>query len=36
MPTGAICHESRLGEIDKELAAAYDRAGKELSRSRSA
>jgi uncharacterized protein len=27
-----ICRESRLGELDKELAAAYDRAGKKLSK----
>jgi uncharacterized protein len=27
-----ICHESRLGALDKELAAAYDRAGKKLSK----
>ena len=27
-----ICRESRLGELDKALAAAYDRAGKKLSK----
>jgi uncharacterized protein len=28
----AICRESRLGELDKELSAAYDRVGGKLSR----
>ncbi|TMJ63210.1 MAG: hypothetical protein E6G81_00010 [Alphaproteobacteria bacterium] len=28
----AICHESRLGDLDRELSATYDKAGKKLSK----